>query len=107
MAHAIQVTDDNFQNEVIQSGIPVIVDFWATWCGSCRQVTKHVEDLSGEYEGRAKMCTMDLDNNQQTAVQYGVRSLPTILVFNGGQLVDTLVGTVSRKHIIEKLDDLV
>jgi thioredoxin 1 len=103
MAHPTHVTDDNFQTEVLNSNIPVVVDFWAAWCGPCRMIAPIIEELSGEYEGKAKMCKLDVDNNQETAIQYGIRSIPTILIFNGGQLVDTIVGAVPKQHITDKL----
>jgi thioredoxin 1 len=106
MAHPLHVTDDTFQEEVINSNVPVVVDFWATWCGPCRLIAPIIEELAGLYEGKAKLCKLDVDNNQQTAMKYGIRSIPTVLFFKDGKLVDTLIGAVPRSHIEERLKRL-
>lgn len=103
MAEPLHVTDDNFQAEVLDSNIPAVVDFWAVWCGPCRMIAPIIEELAGEYEGKAKMCKLDVDNNQQTAQKYGIRSIPTVLIFKGGELVDTIIGAVPKAQIEEKL----
>jgi thioredoxin 1 len=99
----LHVTDDNFQAEVLNSTVPALVDFWATWCGPCRMIAPSIEELAKEYEGTAKICKLDVDNNQNTAMQFGIRSIPTILIFKGGSLVDTIIGAVPKKQIEEKL----
>lgn len=104
MAQAMHLTDDKFQEEVIQSDKPVLIDFWAAWCGPCRMIAPIVEELSTEYDGKAKICKLDVDNNQQTAMNYGIRSIPTILIFKGGEVVDTIVGAVAKQQIKDKLD---
>lgn len=104
MAEPITLTDDNFESEVLQSDKPVLVDFWAAWCGPCRMVGPIVEELVGEYDGRAKVCKLDVDAAQKTAQAYGIRSIPTLLIFNGGKVADQVIGAVPKGQIIEKLD---
>ena len=104
MAEPITLTDDNFESEVLQSDKPVLVDFWAAWCGPCRMVGPIVEELVGEYDGRAKICKLDVDIAQKTAQEYGVRSIPTLLIFKGGKVADQVIGAVPKGQITEKLD---
>lgn len=104
MASPLHVTDDNFQEEVLQSPIPAVVDFWATWCGPCRMIAPIIEEMASEYEGRAKMCKLDVDNNQKTAMTYGIRSIPTVLIFKGGELVETIIGAVPKVQITKRLE---
>jgi len=100
----LQFSDDNFEAEVLQSDVPVLVDFWAVWCGPCKMIAPIVEELAGEYEGKVKIGKLDVDENQQTAIKYGVRSIPTILIFKGGQLKDTIIGAVPKNSIVHRLD---
>ena len=100
---AIEITDANFE-QLIQSDKPVLVDFWAEWCGPCRMVAPVVEELAGDYEGRAIIGKLDLEANSQVPVKYGVRSIPTLLVFKNGQLVDKQVGAVPKHVLAQKLD---
>ncbi len=102
--NAIEVTDSNFMSEVLQSTVPVLVDFWAVWCGPCKMIAPIVEELAGEYNGKIKMTKLDVDANQQTAMQYGIRSIPTLLLFKGGQVVDQIVGAVPKKVLVEKIE---
>lgn len=100
----ITITDDNFNTEVLKSDKPVLIDFWAVWCGPCKMIAPIVEELAAEYEGKIKVGKLDVDNNQQSAINYGVRSIPTLLIFKGGKVVDTIIGAVPKVHIKQKLD---
>ncbi len=104
MAEPLHVTDASFDADVKNSDIPVLIDFWATWCGPCRMIAPIIDEMAGEYEGKAKICKVDVDNNQQIAMNFGIRSIPTILIFKGGEVVDTIVGAVPKQQIAEKLD---
>ncbi|KAF0152653.1 MAG: thioredoxin [Ignavibacteria bacterium] len=97
-------TDDNFDAEAIKSDIPVVVDFWATWCGPCRTIAPIIEELSGQYEGKVKIGKLDVDENQQVAIKYGVRSIPTVLIMKGGEIKDTIIGAVPKSTFVEKID---
>jgi thioredoxin 1 len=101
---AIEVTDASFDKEVLQSNVPVIVDFWAEWCGPCRMVAPIVKEISGEFEGRAKVAKMDVDSNPEIPVKYGIRNIPTILFFKNGQIVDKQVGAVPKNVLVSKLE---
>jgi len=103
----VTFTDDNFSAEVLKSDIPVVVDFWATWCGPCRMVAPIMEELAEKYEGKVKIGKLDVDENQQTAIKYGVRSIPTVLILKGGQVIDTIIGAVPKIMFIEKIQKLV
>jgi len=107
MSELITLTDDNFSQEVLNASVPVLVDFWATWCGPCRMVAPIVEELAGEYEGRAKVAKLDVDAAQKTASEFGIRSIPTLLIFNGGKVADQIIGAVPKKQITEKLDAVI
>jgi thioredoxin 1 len=104
MAEPIILTDENFESEVLQADTPVLVDFWAAWCGPCRMVGPIVEELVGEYDGRLKVCKLDVDAAQKTAQEYGIRSIPTLLIFNNGKVADQVIGAVPKGQITEKLD---
>ncbi|MBS4059754.1 MAG: thioredoxin [Bacteroidetes bacterium] len=101
---AINVTDATFDEVVSKSEVPVIVDFWAVWCGPCRMVGPIVEEIGAEYEGKAKVVKLDVDNNPQTATQFGIRNIPTILFFKNGQVVDKQVGAVPKQVLVNKLE---
>ena len=104
---AIKVTDSNFQEEVLNSDVPVLVDFWAVWCGPCRAIAPVVEKLAEDYAGRAKVAKCDVDNNMKTPTQYGIRSIPTLLFFVDGEVRDQVVGGVSERELAKRLDALV
>jgi len=99
----IEFTDSNFKQEVLNSTNPVLIDFWAVWCGPCRLVAPVIEDIAGEYDGKVKVGKLDVDNNPETATKYGIRSIPTMLIFKGGEVVDRIVGAVPKQKITEKL----
>ena len=99
-----EFTDGNFQTEVIDSDVPVLVDFWAPWCGPCRMLAPTVDAIAEEYAGRVKVGKVNTDENPQVATQHGIQSIPTLMVFKGGQVVDRLVGALPKEKITEKLD---
>lgn len=101
--YVVEVTDSNFQNEVLQSPTLVLVDFWAEWCGPCRALAPTIDEIASSYQGKVKVCKLDVDGNPNTAAQFAIRSIPTILLFKGGQRVGQLVGNVPRGAIEELL----
>lgn len=101
---ALEFNDSNFDQDVLQSDQPVLVDFWAEWCGPCRMIGPMVEELSTEFEGRAKIGKMNVDENSNTPAEYGIRSIPTLLIFKGGELVDKVVGVVPKHDLVSKLN---
>jgi thioredoxin 1 len=100
----VEVTDSNFDQDVLKSETPVLVDFWATWCGPCRAIAPIVEELAKDYQGRVKVGKMDVDNNSATPMRYGVRGIPTLLVFKGGQVKEQIVGYVPKETIQKAID---
>lgn len=100
------VSDQTFDNEVIKSTLPVLVDLWAPWCGPCRMVAPVIESLAGKYDGKIKFCRVSVDDNPQTAAKYGVMSIPTIMFFKGGEVVETVIGAVSEQALESKLGAL-
>ncbi|MGQ1785825.1 MULTISPECIES: thioredoxin [unclassified Saccharicrinis] len=103
---AIEVTDANFEEVVLNSDKPVLVDFWAEWCGPCRMVAPVVKELADEYGDKAVITKMDVDSNPGTSVKFGIRNIPTILFFKGGEVVDKQVGAVPKTILASKLDAL-
>ena len=104
---ALEITDKSFEDVVLKSDKPVMVDFWAAWCGPCRMVGPIIDELSEEYEGKAIIGKVDIDSNQQYAAQFGVRNIPTVLVFKDGQLVDRKVGVSSKNDYAQAIDKLI
>lgn len=96
-----QSSDGSFQKDVLDSTVPVVVDFWATWCGPCRAMAPHLDAIADQYDGQVRIVKVDVDNNQKTAVTYGIQSLPTLLVFKDGKVVDKMVGNPGSKAKIE------
>ena len=101
----VTVTDGNFSNEIEQHSGVSIVDFWAAWCGPCRMVAPVIEQLAGEYQGKLKVGKLDVDSNQQTAMRFNIRSIPSILIFKDGELVDTVVGAVPKAFLERKIQE--
>ena len=104
---ALELTDSNFEENVINSDKPALVDFWAVWCGPCRMVGPLVEELATEYDGKAVVGKVDVDNNPETAAKFGIRNIPTILFMKGGEIVDKQVGAVSKDVLKQKLDAMI
>lgn len=104
MGSAVNVTDQNFETEVLKSDTPVLVDFWAEWCGPCKAISPIIEELAGEYDGKVKVAKMNVDNNANTPATYGVRSIPTLILFKSGEIVETIVGSQPKSILTEKLD---
>jgi len=100
----IEFTDANFEQEVLKSELPVLVDFWAVWCGPCKMIAPLVKELAGEYEGKVKIGKVDVDNNQNVSIKYGIRSIPTLLIFKDGKIIEQIVGAVPKAQIVQKLD---
>lgn len=103
---AIEITDANFEEQVLKSDKPVMVDFWAAWCGPCRMVGPVIEEISAEYEGKAVVGKLDVDANQEFAAKYGVRNIPTVLVFKDGEVVGRQVGVAPKDTYADALNEL-
>lgn len=104
MGKAVEINDSNFDEVVLKSDKPVLVDFWAAWCGPCRMVGPVVEEIAGEYSDTAVVGKLDVDNNQDIAIKYGIRSIPALLFFKNGEVVDNVVGAVPKAVLTSKLE---
>ncbi|MCC6179146.1 MAG: thioredoxin [Chloroflexi bacterium] len=104
MAHPVAVTDSTFQNEVIESQTPVLVDFWAEWCQPCRMIAPHLEKIANDQDGKLKVVKLNVDENPKTMGEFRIRGIPTLILFKGGQPVDTIVGFSSEKAILERVE---
>jgi thioredoxin 1 len=104
MANPLHLTDDSFDTEISGQNNVVLVDFWAAWCGPCRAIAPIIDELANDYDGKAKIAKVDVDNNPRVAMQYGIRSIPALLIFKDGNVVDTIVGAVPKTYITERLN---
>jgi thioredoxin 1 len=107
MSLPTELNDGNFESEVLKSDVLFLVDFWAPWCGPCHMVTPIVEEIGNDYEGKLKVGKLNVDENNQTAGQYGIMSIPSVLFFKEGKVVDQIVGAVPKQHFVEKIDKIV
>jgi len=106
MSKEIVVTETTFKTEVLESDVPVIVDFWAEWCPPCKMIAPFLEQMSEEFDGKAKICEVNVDENQNLSAQFGIRSIPTLLFFKGGEIQDQVIGAVPKDHLVSKLNAL-
>ena len=102
--NVIEFNDQTFDSDVLEAGTPVLVDFWAVWCGPCKAIAPIVEEIANDYNGKVKVGKMDVDRNNQVAMRYGIRSIPTLLVFNNGEVVDQVIGNVGKESIESMLN---
>ena len=103
----VEITDDNFDTEVLESELPVLVDFWAEWCGPCKMISPIVEEIASDYNGKVKVGKVNIDYNQQVAMTYGIRGIPALLVFKSGSVANQIVGAVPKDHITQILDEVI
>ena len=106
-ANVTEVTDQEFETSVIKSDLPVLVDFWAPWCGPCRAIAHIVEDLAGEYQGKVSFAKLNTDDNQRTAMKYGIMAIPTLVLFRGGNEVARVTGVQSKQNLKKTIDGVV
>ena len=103
---AVHVSDENFKKEILESQTPCLVDFWAEWCGPCRRVAPVVEEIADEFQGRIKVAKLNVDEGSRTASNYGVMSIPTLMFFKGGKVIEQIVGAVGKEELREKMEEL-
>ena len=103
MSKPVAVTDDTFESEVVKADIPVVVVFWATWCGPCKMIAPILEEVATEYDGKLKVAKVDVDNNQRIAAQFGIMSIPSLLFFKQGKLVDQVIGAIPKAQLLDRL----
>jgi thioredoxin 1 len=103
----VTLEDATFDQEVLKSETPVLVDFWATWCGPCKAIAPAVDEIAREYKGKVKVAKLDIDHHQAVPQKYGIRSIPTLLVFKGGRVVDTIVGAVPKSKLVDAVNKVV
>ena len=106
MSEMFEVTDENFNAEIMNSDIPAVVDFWAEWCGPCRMVSPVVEELANDYKGKIKVAKMDVDKNRETPTRFGIRNIPTLIFFKGGEVTQTIIGVQPKSQIEEEIKKL-
>jgi len=102
----LEFTDQNFEKEVLRSKVPVLVDFWASWCMPCLKIAPLVEELSNEYDGKIKFGKINIENDQKVAQQYGIRSIPTLLIFKDGKIASQLIGVQPKRNLVEKIKEV-
>ena len=100
----VHVSDASFEQDVLKAEVPVLVDFWAEWCGPCKMIAPVLDDLSGEYAGRMKVCKMDVDSNKETPAKFNIRGIPTLMLFKGGSMEAMKVGALSKAQLVEFID---
>lgn len=106
MSDVLQVTDGDFEEQIIKSELPAMVDFWAEWCGPCKMVSPVVEELAKEYKGKIKIASLDVDGNRQTPTRFGIRNIPTLIFFKGGEVSQTIIGAQPKSAIDQELKKL-
>ena len=107
MGDIFEVTDDSFDEEIMNGEIPAVVDFWAEWCGPCKMIGPVIEELASAYKGKIKIAKMDVDKNRKTPARFGIRNIPTLILFKGGEVVNTIVGAQSKKSLDEEMKKLI